>query len=181
MANHLFAAYRSIVDKRGGELLDETAAYNLCLRVGRWLTEGNKDSLLLIGGVGTGKTTMMKAINKTLNAMNVGCLFLQAMQLQEAALDHREFFQQQCLNGGYPGTFLMIDDIGREPVAIQDYGNTIKPFERIIESRYDNQKPVILTTNFTLEEIGRDYGERVQDRLKEMADILTFTHESYRR
>lgn len=174
--------YRKIVEGHGGLLEDENTVYDICLRLGKWLVAGKKDSLLLIGNVGTGKTTIMKAIDTLLRVRcNAGCIFLQAMQLPEAALEHEEFFQRQCLEGRYPATFLMIDDIGREPAMVQDYGNIIKPFERIIESRYDKQKPVILSTNFTLDEIGRDYGERVQDRLTEMADILTFTNNSFRK
>lgn len=177
----LITSYRRNVESRGGEVdLDDLRL--LCSRIAHWLIEGRKESLVIIGKVGTGKTTLMKTLQAILRVhFNYGCTFIQAMQLQDAVLDYKEFYQNQCLEGKYPGIFLLIDDIGREPVMVQEYGNIIKPFERIVESRYDKQLPIIVTTNFNLEEIGNQYGERVMDRLKEMADIISFTNDSYRR
>jgi DNA replication protein DnaC len=50
----------------------------------------------------------------------------------------------------------------------------------IITKRYDWQKPLAITSNLSIAEIGNRYGERVADRIREMAEVITIKGNSYR-
>lgn len=87
--------------------------------------------------------------------------------------------------------FLIIDDIGTEPVAVKDFGNEVLPFTELFYKRYDNRLPTIITSNLPLSvEVRREgdkevsirgiYGARVLDRLNEICDKLPFSGGSFR-
>ncbi len=80
--------------------------------------------------------------------------------------------------------FLIIDDIGEEPVSVKLFGNEFFPVISVLEYRYDNMLPTIITSNLGLNALGRPemYGERISSRLQEMCEKLYYTQsESYRR
>lgn len=151
------------------------------VRVASWITDIHaRPGLILLGGVGTGKTTLMRALKDTL--LNVGATsrFFLASEFGTLFFDNQEQTEYQLLQGNWC-KFLLLDDIGTEPRVIKEYGNAIEPFNRIVEARYFNCLPLVFTTNLSLEEIGNTYGERIADRLAEMCDVITFNGESYRR
>lgn len=87
--------------------------------------------------------------------------------------------------------FLIIDDIGTEPVAVKDFGNEVLPFTELFYKRYDSRLPTIITSNLPLSvEVRREgdkevsirgiYGARVLDRLNEISDKLPFSGGSFR-
>lgn len=87
--------------------------------------------------------------------------------------------------------FLIIDDIGTEPVAVKDFGNEVLPITELILKRYDKRLPTIITTNLPqstdprpgLKEVSirAIYGIRVLDRLNEISDKLSYNGDSFRK
>lgn len=75
---------------------------------------------------------------------------------------------------------LAIDDLGTEPVEVLEYGNRLNPVIDLLYKRYDEQLFTIITTNLTPKEIRERYGERIADRLNEMAFRIVFDNETYR-
>lgn len=63
---------------------------------------------------------------------------------------------------------LVIDDLGQE----MQTEASIAFFNRVFCSRYDAIRPFIVTTNLTLEEIAKRYGERISSRFVEIADVV---------
>ena len=87
--------------------------------------------------------------------------------------------------------FLIIDDIGTEPVIVKDFGNEVLPFTELFYKRYDSRLPTIITSNLPLSvEVRREgdkeisirgiYGARVLDRLNEICDKLPYSGGSFR-
>jgi DNA replication protein DnaC len=77
---------------------------------------------------------------------------------------------------------LIIDDVGKDPP--RDLSFVQRVWYRLIDARYRSERPVILTTNLTLDEFGEHIGGAVADRLREMCGrkgIITMTGESHRR
>lgn len=81
--------------------------------------------------------------------------------------------------------FLIIDDIGTEPVAVKDFGNEVLPFTELFLKRYDTRRPTIITSNLPqTAEVNKPgekevsirglYGARVLDRLNEICDKLPY-------
>lgn len=88
--------------------------------------------------------------------------------------------------------FIIIDDIGTEPVAVKDFGNEVLPFTELFLKRYDSRCPTIITSNLPLTaEVRREgdkeqsirgiYGPRVLDRINEICDKLPYSGGSFRR
>ncbi len=75
---------------------------------------------------------------------------------------------------------LIIDDFGMERST--EYG--LEQVYNVIDSRYHSKKPLIVTTNLTLEQMQRPEDTphaRIYDRLLEMCAPVRFTGENFRR
>ena len=75
---------------------------------------------------------------------------------------------------------LAIDDMGKEPAEIMNYGNVLNPVIDIIEHRYQHQLFTAITTNLTGNQIREKYGARIADRFNEMLEVIVFQDISYR-
>lgn len=77
-------------------------------------------------------------------------------------------------------SLLVVDDVGK--VRPKDYSFLQGVYYRIIDSRYVNQQPTILTTNLDYSEFEEHIGGACADRLREMCgkNIVKMTGESYR-
>lgn len=75
---------------------------------------------------------------------------------------------------------LGIDDLGKEPAEIMDYGNILSPVIDLIEHRYDKQLFTVITTNLVGKEIRAKYGDRIADRFNEMLHVIVFRNSTYR-
>lgn len=155
-------------------------------QIARCLTgQKGKFGLMLCGGVGNGKSTMMKAIQSLLNVIRItnqydntvyGMRIKNAKSICEMILhDYNAFLDlSRC-------SLLGIDDLGTEPLAVLDYGNEKTPIVDLLSARYENRLFTIATTNLTPRQISERYGERIADRFKEMMEIVAFKNPSYRR
>jgi DNA replication protein DnaC len=80
---------------------------------------------------------------------------------------------------------LGIDELGIEPVEVQDYGNIITPSSDVLAYRYDRRLPTFVTTNLAQdkrdgETLRMRYGDRLADRFNEMFYVIGFYNQSYR-
>ena len=78
---------------------------------------------------------------------------------------------------------LIIDDLGAEPRMAVHYGQRSCPLQEMLMRRYVAypQAKTYITTNLTMDEIAREYGERVRSRLEEMCDVITLQGVDLRR
>ena len=147
----------------------------------------NVFGVMLVGTIGNGKSTMAKAFLEACQFLerqgrwpfiNDNVKRIHARRLVELYIERKEkFYEYENCN------FLIIDDFGTEPFEIINYGAKFYPMYDLIESRYDNYKFTIITSNLTNEMIEQKYVERMNDRLLEMFPInrrIVFTDSSYR-
>ena len=142
-------------------------------QIARCLTgTSGKFGMILCGGVGNGKSTMMKAIQTLLNYMRIpyyntvyGLRIKDAKSINEMNLHNYNTFLDvsRC-------PLLGIDDLGTEPLVIMDYGNEKTPIVDLLSMRYENRLFTIVTTNLTPKQIRERYGERIADRFNEMME-----------
>ncbi|MDR0575718.1 MAG: hypothetical protein LBG96_17145 [Tannerella sp.] len=78
---------------------------------------------------------------------------------------------------------LVIDDFGREPKQIMDFGNLKSPMIELLCERYDNGAWTHGVSNFTLETLSSEnqYGKMTGDRLKSMFSFIELKGESRRK
>ncbi|CDN31768.1 hypothetical protein BN938_1688 [Mucinivorans hirudinis] len=77
---------------------------------------------------------------------------------------------------------LIIDEFGREPKAVMDFGNTIRPLAELISLRAETGAITHATSNFSLETLSGDdfYGKMIGDRLRAMFNFIVVDGDSRR-
>lgn len=163
---------------------------NVVTQVSNWLkpkaNTSPKCGLLLNGTVGSGKTTLAKAIIRLIrlirlienNTVNISSFT--AEQLVELKL-FPEKSEGAVFEKVRRTPNLFIDDLGCEPNVIKSWGNELTPIADIMQYRYENQLFTIVTTNLDDVTIKEMYGERIADRFNEMFDKVAFINPSFRK
>jgi DNA replication protein DnaC len=77
---------------------------------------------------------------------------------------------------------LVIDELGREPKQIMDFGNLRSPVIELLCERYDRGAWTHGTSNFTLETLCSEnqYGKMTGDRIKSMFNFMELKGDSRR-
>ena len=132
--------------------------------------------LLLMGGVGTGKTFFFRAVGNVLAANGKARPTIYPMMdtVGRKVEEVREFFMATSREE------LVLDDIGAEP-TFNEYGNRWDILPWLLEMRLAATGRTHFTTNLSKDELEKRYGARTVDRLHEMAASVTFTGKSNRR
>lgn len=167
--------------------------------VATWMSgKDQKPSLLLYGGVGSGKTTMAMAIGKAVGALSKtakgGAVIVNNVaQVGPFAAIPSPFFMSASdivLGSAQDGSLikslivkglLIIDDLGCEPVSAKSFGTETTPLATIIAARYNALAPTIITTNIDQKDLVERYGIRIYDRMLETYELIAFDNKSYRR
>lgn len=144
--------------------------------------------VLLFGGVGVGKTSIMKTFSiifKELN--NPKYPQFKTVNTNEIANDFRENgvialnkYSSKVNEGLIKKGGWFFDDIGNESNA-KNFGNDSNVIEEIIQVLYNRKAMkgmVHASTNLTAPELQEKYGERVFSRIKEMFNVIVFPHDA---
>lgn len=139
--------------------------------------------LLLSGGVGVGKTSLMQffARNQIFSYRMVHCRDVEKNFAQDGydAIDKYSNNLPVAINAnpfGHQIIGFCFDDLGTEENS-KHYGKEKNMMAEILLNRYDFKLPyhsTHITTNLTAAEIKEQYGTRVTDRLREMVNVITF-------
>ena len=134
---------------------------------------------LLWGGVGTGKSYLAGCIANALMEKEIPVRMTNfALILNDLAASfegRNEYIDRLCR---YP--LLIIDDFGMERGT--EYG--LEQVCNVIDSRYRSRKPLIVTTNLTMDELEHPQDTphaRIYDRLLEMCVPVLLTGANFRR
>ncbi len=134
---------------------------------------------LLWGGVGTGKSYLAGCIANALMEKEIPVRMTNfALILNDLAASfegRNEYIDRLCR---YP--LLIIDDFGMERGT--EYG--LEQVFNVIDSRYRSRKPLIVTTNLTMDELEHPQDTphaRIYDRLLEMCVPVLLTGANFRR
>ena len=181
----LLAAVRGEVEYRARRFDLNDAVKSYADTIAEWLTgDSSKFGLLLCGNVGNGKSTFVKAFQQLLNQLNLGSEYnrndwkIRIVDARSAAYLYKTDYKEWEKLGRLP--MLAIDDLGTEPLEIQDYGNIMSPMVDLLTRRYDKQLFTIVTTNLMPKEIRPKYGVRISDRFNEMMVKIQFENDTYR-
>ncbi len=129
-----------------------------------WLE--NKNSLILYGGVGTGKTYFAYCLAKALLSKTYygNVIFMSSKALDERLMSEYKNFgsTKHAIETFSEIPFLFIDDFGVE----RSTDKMERDLLEILDFRFVNFKTTVLTTNLDAEMIEKLYGERIFSRLK---------------
>ena len=171
MDSTLAAVRFSCADQSG----DNTGSVAKCRRYAEKFAQMRRDNrgLLLFGGVGTGKTYTAACIANELLAQGIPVVMTSLVKLIDGGAD--ELCSRMAAID-----LLILDDLGAERST--DYA--LEQIYNIVDSRYRSRKPLIVTTNLTLDEIRHPQDTphaRIYDRLLEICVPISCIGVSFRK
>lgn len=167
------------------------------LAAGRFVEEYPLDNtgLLLIGDIGVGKTHLAVGIIKELILKGAACLFYDyrelLKQIQNSYNDSVKTTELDVLRPVFETEVLVLDELG----AVKPSEWVWDTVSLILNSRYNDNRTTIITTNFKdkpaaaafgaraaarEETLGDRIGERMRSRLHEMCRIVTMEGQDFR-
>lgn len=175
--------------------LGDTMKQNI-VKAAQWLCNPNKKTgLMLFGTVGTGKTTLLRAICATINEVcerdtyengtrentldNFRCIsIVKAKGIINDYINPQSRPRYELMT---KVSLMAIDELGVEPMESKSYGNVSEPLIDLFCERYDRQLLTIVSTNLGNAEIRQRYGTRLADRFNEMFATIPFNGQSFRK
>lgn len=136
--------------------------------------------ILFIGPCGSGKTHLASAIGHEVLEKGYTVKFISAYELYIAVLNTYKGFEESEAELTEPlkrCRLLIIDDIGTTPPT--DKSKAV--LHSIIEYRMNYEKPTLLTSNLTLDELADKLDSRTIDRLYEGFKTYLLQQMSYRK
>ena len=152
--------------------------------------EDTGQGLYICGSFGTGKTHLAVAVGISLLNKGINVIFKTAGDILE---DIRKTFDENyegidsytVLDIYKTCELLIIDDLGKEKPS----EFTVTSLFSIINARYENMKPTIITSNYTLDNLPKaltppkadiSTAQSITSRLMESCDVINMTFDDYR-
>ncbi|ADV42334.1 hypothetical protein [Bacteroides helcogenes] len=136
----------------------------------KWLENNHGKGLLCLGNCGRGKTLICgKILPVVLNFYyhkNLTCIDSIEINNKIDALKNQNF--------------VYIDDIGVENQSIR-FGEKRWAFPELVDAAEKRGHFLVVSTNFTVEELAQKYGVRTLDRLRAITTPILFSGESMRK
>ena len=169
-----------IIDKENEQVIRQLCYYfsgdKRAENFGLSLSKG----ISLIGGVGVGKTIIMKAFSENQNA---SYMFVKARNISYDFADQgfkviRKYSEIENIPlniFGQNQLGMCIDDLGTDEEK-KHFGNSLNALVEIIMNRYELNRHNMthLTTNLNAKQTEEIYGARVRSRMREMFNQVTF-------
>lgn len=160
-------------DKDEENLRKITAAYNMCLK---FVSDFDQcfDNLLLTGSTGVGKTFLTNCIAQEIIKKKKKVAYYSAVDFfNEIAnttfdKDLSSANKKRHLNHIYKCDLLIIDDLGTETITAAHESNLFN----CINERLLGEKPTIISTNLSPDNINERYKNRIFSRLLGEYDVL---------
>lgn len=138
--------------------------------------------IMLVGKYGCGKTLIMQAVTEMYNSV------VHSLHIQRSLLKFFKSVELQDILRSKPiKSFsrmpLVIDEFGREPKQVMEFGNLRSPMIELLCERYDTGAWTHGVSNFTLDTLSSEnqYGKMTGDRLKSMFNFIELKGESRRK
>ena len=143
--------------------------------------------LWLWGNIGTGKTTILKAVREFCREVRPRNIegFEYSFRISHVGDVCRDFMEKS-----YMGVQTYIDsnrqafdDLGVEPMPLSYYGTMVNVMEYVLLARYERRDVAFthVTSNISPKQIGQMYGMRVYDRAKEMFNFVEMAGATFRK
>ncbi len=145
------------------------------------IDDKDQKNLLFVGNTGLGKTFLANAIAKKVLENGKTVVYQTAPVLMDKVIEYKFSYdktgkQKEQYNDIFDVDLLIIDDLGTETMS----NNKFTELFNIINTRLLNNKKIVISTNLTLNELYKQYDERVMSRLIGNFTICKFVGEDIR-
>jgi len=171
------AAFNNWVERPGAE-----TAYKIVYEYAKDLPQklATGQGLLLFGPPGCGKSYLVAAVARQAISNGSSVLFERApkllMRLRAAFSSQNSASELEMIEALGKVDLLVIDDLGAEKRT--EWSE--QAIYTIIDERYSNHQPILITTNLSLEELEQKIGSRTMDRLVGSCRFVENCATSYR-
>lgn len=168
-----------VIDTLNESVIEQLYLY---LRLDERFSGDLKKGIMLMGKYGCGKTIIMQAITEMYNTV-IHSFHIQRPLLKFIKSSDLQNILKEKPTNVFSRRPLVIDEFGREPKQVMDFGNIKSPMIELLCERYDNGAWTHGTSNFTLETLCSEnqYGKMTGDRLKSMFNFIELKGESRRK
>lgn len=147
------------------------------LEMAKWICGSGKpqNGIMLVGSVGTGKTTLMQAFilyynwlyKKVIREFHAKTL---PIEIKAKGIDW--FYRRP----------IYIDDLGKESAITAEYGQKFDTWGDIFAVRYESKALTFATANYSIDgQFKEIYGDVIANRMKEHFNIFEITGASLRK
>lgn len=152
-------------------------AYTKCLEYADHYADTERNSLLIVGGYGSGKTHLAASIANKLMDNGIPVLFDtfsgHLNKLKTEFNGGKSIYLEQMQNVD----MLILDDVGKEKHS--EWSQSIM-FD-VINYRYEHLYPIVMTTNLSNTELSEHLGSAVWSRLCEICNGVRTVGSDYRK
>lgn len=158
---------------------DMSAIYNYLVKYANSFSQSSP-SLLFRGGTGLGKTHLSLAISNVAIDKGFGVIYTSvynlASALENERFDRNDDDKESTYSQMMDCDLLILDDLGAEYSS--NYINS--SIYNLVNTRMLAQKPTIISTNLSMQEIEKRYSERFASRLFGHFGVFTFIGDDIR-
>lgn len=139
--------------------------------------KASRKGIFISGGVGTGKTHIAYAIAKHIYGQKINVQVWNSAELMDAIRrgydkPFDETFEDLMKFRG----LLILDDVGSEKLTEW----VAERFYLLVNRKYNQMVPIVITSNFNIQQLAERIGERIASRIVEMCHIVELTGEDRR-
>ena len=154
---------------------------DIALEFSKNIDNTSQKNLLFVGNTGLGKTFLANCIAKRVIESGKTVVYQTAPVLMDKVIEYKFSYdkddnQKEQYNKIFDVDLLIIDDLGTETMS----NNKFTELFNIINTRLLKNKKILISTNLTLNELYKQYDERVISRLIGNFTICKFVGEDIR-